>query len=421
MKKIFNLAFASLLFIAAGQVTAQTVIEDDVTMGAQYANDVFYSMENGTVGTAPRDNWDIAFKTTQIDATVIINDGSNVKLYTYPDGDINDFDDVNNDDIADIENWKAQYNSVSEWVDGGAFNAYATEDIFDYGWGTYNMANHKVTGDSLYIIQLGDGSYKKLKLIEKDAMPNIYRFAYANMDGTNLVEKSIEVNNYASKKYVYYSLATNEVLDREPVGEYDMVFTKYISMIFDGTNYQPYPVTGVLLVEGAEASKYTEVDQATFKTYVKEDFEAVKNKIGHDWKTFNMGTYTYDVADDIVYFVLKDNIVHKLYFTAFSSAEGKTTLKKEDLGNVAVKEIKDSELFSTYPNPCNAYFNINTSSINREVNVKVIGSNGQVIEQKLIPANSNETRIETKSMPSGLYMILLEDGKDVYSAKMLKK
>ena len=36
---------------------------DSISMGAGYADEIFYSLENGIVETSPRSAWDIAFST----------------------------------------------------------------------------------------------------------------------------------------------------------------------------------------------------------------------------------------------------------------------------------------------------------------------------------------------------------------------
>ena len=65
MKHFIQLTF--LTIILAGSTNfysyAQTS-EDSVSMGASYANDIYYSFEIGEVASAPRANWDIAFYTS---------------------------------------------------------------------------------------------------------------------------------------------------------------------------------------------------------------------------------------------------------------------------------------------------------------------------------------------------------------------
>ena len=77
---------------------------DSVSMGAGYANDVYYSLENGIVSTAPRAGWDIAFSTNPMSSTVMINEGYGVQLYAYPHGDKDAWNDL---DTSGMSDWPA--------------------------------------------------------------------------------------------------------------------------------------------------------------------------------------------------------------------------------------------------------------------------------------------------------------------------
>jgi len=44
-------------------------------MGPGYANDIYYSMDEGQIANIPRAGWDIAFYTCAISAGIIINEG----------------------------------------------------------------------------------------------------------------------------------------------------------------------------------------------------------------------------------------------------------------------------------------------------------------------------------------------------------
>jgi hypothetical protein len=53
----------SILSLLISQVAiAQTWVFDSVSTGASYANDVYYSMSNGTTKTVANNNWHIAFQ-----------------------------------------------------------------------------------------------------------------------------------------------------------------------------------------------------------------------------------------------------------------------------------------------------------------------------------------------------------------------
>ena len=51
---------------------------------------------------------------------------------------------------------------------------------------------------------------------------------YANLDGTDEVSETVVCSDYTDKNFLYYSLHTGEVIDREPAAaSWDILFTKY--------------------------------------------------------------------------------------------------------------------------------------------------------------------------------------------------
>jgi hypothetical protein len=305
----------SCLLTVSGLANGETI-----TVGAGYANDVYYSMATGVVSTVPRTNWDIAFNTGSRTSTININAGANIKLYTYKGGDTTAWNSVN---IAGIANWTPMNNSDTTWT-FGAFERNALGHP-DYGWGIYNTVNHDVVGDSLFIIQLQDGSYKKLWIKKKASTLNKYIFQFANADntGTTTID-TVDCSKYTTKNFIYYSFATKNEIDREPAKDaWDFVYTKYYEMIPDGKGGKtPYPVTGVLTNTGVKTAQMDNFD-ATSNDYSTGNFVTAISEIGSDWKSFDMNTNKWALTDKRVYFVLTpDKAIYKIAFTAF---EGSST------------------------------------------------------------------------------------------------
>jgi len=290
-----------------------------ITVGPGYANDVYYSMANGVVSTVPRTNWDIAFHTGVRSSSILINAGANIKLYSYK-GDTTKWNSV---DITGIANWTPMYNSDTTWI----FSAFERNALGhpDYGWGIYNSLTHDVVGDSLFIIQLQDGSFKKLWIKKKASTPNKYIFQFANADntGTTTID-TVDCSKYTSKNFIYYSFATKNEIDREPAANtWDFVYTKYYEMSPNPNGVKvPYPVTGVLTNTGVKSAQVDNVD-VTSNDYSSAKFVTAISEIGSDWKTFDQPTSKYTLTDKRIYFVQsKDNSIYKMVFTAF---EGSTT------------------------------------------------------------------------------------------------
>ena len=62
-------------------------VHDTLVMGSFYADEVYYNMEEGTIGSVARDVWDIGFKSGTFTSSIIANTTMGVELYTYPNAD----------------------------------------------------------------------------------------------------------------------------------------------------------------------------------------------------------------------------------------------------------------------------------------------------------------------------------------------
>ena len=123
----------------------------------------------------------MAFSAAGGGASIRINGQSGVVLYNYPNnGDTSAWASIVTNGI---NNWNPIYNSDNSWADG-AFNINAnSSNPMDLGWGIYGTITHHVTGDSLNVIKLSNGAYKKLQILKLSS--SNYDFRYANIDGTN--------------------------------------------------------------------------------------------------------------------------------------------------------------------------------------------------------------------------------------------
>lgn len=157
----FIISFISLFFLTNS--TTQAQVEHQVSVGAGYANEVFFSLKNGVVKTTPRNSWDIAFYAKAVSAGIITNSGAGVELFSYPKAANVGWDSF---DTTGMISWVPLYNDVSDWEEG-AFNRNALGHP-DYGWGVYNMVSHNVFGDSLFLIKTVDGLYRKLNIIKEN-------------------------------------------------------------------------------------------------------------------------------------------------------------------------------------------------------------------------------------------------------------
>jgi hypothetical protein len=397
MKK--NLLVAFTLLISLGLWAQDTL---DVVTGAGYADDVYYSLENGTLTTVDRDNWDIGFFAHYYSAGIIANNGSLVELYTYSEGDIDDWA----VDTTGMD-WTPMYNSLESFEEG-AFNANALEHP-DYGWGIINMSSYNIFGDSLFVIKTISGVYKKLAIIKKDAQENTWEFKYANLDGTDEQSVILDASEYSTKNFIYYSIDNNVVIDREPAKtDWDLLFTKY----WDNTI--PYSVTGVLINDHhvlAQEVRESGMDQSTHESYVDTAFTDTISIIGSDWKDFDMDAMAYVLTDTVVYYLKTDggdlnDSYYKIYFTGFTgSSEGKYTFIQEKIIPLATNEHEIQHLLQVYPNPAAERINVVFDFVGQS-DIDIIDMTGRLVHSTHYDASGfTNLSLDVSSLNTGVFFI----------------
>ncbi|MFW5974882.1 MAG: T9SS type A sorting domain-containing protein [Bacteroidota bacterium] len=405
--QIHTLTSITLLLIS---ITAQSQVTDSVYMGSGYENDVYYSMENGMLSMEDAQEWDMAFRTDAFSSAIFINDGNGAVLKTYPNGDTADWATL---DTAGFSQWPGMYNHESDW-DMSAFERH-TLGHPDYGWGTYSMTTHNVTGDSIFVLKLTDGSFKKVWIEQKESTQNTYYFRHADLDGENEVDVELDVDPYTEKHHIFYSIADDEVVDREPKkSEWDIVFSRYVSMI-DGET--PYIVTGVISNLNTPVAEYVPVSP-DFTDWQPADFDTSKSVIGYDWKEFDMGSYTYTVDDSLVYFIeSQENNIYKLRFTAFEgSSTGKVVFEKEQVSTTDIDELAGSEqgMLRVYPNPAHTYLNVEFAGTD-EAEVELYDVSGQLVKTGQL--SGGDYRTDVSGLQRGVYIVRVKAGHNLISKK----
>ncbi|NOU48088.1 MAG: T9SS type A sorting domain-containing protein [Bacteroidales bacterium] len=416
MKKNLSLTILFISLIAwMLPVNAQT--NDTAFMGPQYANDIFYSLENGTVKAEPRNNWELGFYTNTWSAGIIINDGTGMKLFTYPKGDTTAW---NNVDTIGIKQWAFSYNSDTTWEDG-AFNRNALGHP-DYGWGIYNAINHDLVGDSIYVLQLANGSLKKIWIQRKKSIDNTYIFKYADLDNQNEVSVTLDVRPYESKLFVYYSITNQQVLDREPAKtDWDLLFSKYMGTTVNEGVRERYPVAGALSNITDTISKNSPVAD-DFEDWAGSEMNGNRTTIGHEWKDIDMSTYTWIIDDSLCYFIKNEKgDVYKLTFDYFSgSGSGKAGFVKKLLSLSAVNESLVQNSMRVYPNPANQLVTILFDDVKAETGfVKVYSLSGSLVIENMTASNTNQMKIDISSLKPGLYILEVVQGGKVQRQKLM--
>lgn len=400
MKKLVLALGLGAATLSAG---AQTVVKDTVAVGAGYANQVYYSLANDVQKTAPINDWDIAFELKDIISGVQLNSVVGNQLWKYPKGNLaSGWATI---DTAGMSSWKQRNNSDTNWS-MGAIGMYADMNTLNLDWGNYNMSTHAVTGDSLFIIKLSTGAYKKFAI--ENLIGGVYTFKYANLDGSGLQTMTATKSNYPGKNFVYLNMRTNTLIDREPAN-WDLLFSQYFADL--GIMY--YGVTGVLQNRGVQAVKVNRPSDApTYNNYAAHTFGSKINTIGYDWKTFTGGAYV--IKDTTVYFVrTAGGDIWKMIFTGFGgNTTGNCIFSKEKLYTkpTGVANLNNQFGFVVYPNPASGsdvQLIADLTGNNAPVSIEVFDMSGRIVRQINAGTLSGlqQIALPASSLVSGNYVV----------------
>ena len=392
-----TLATLTLSLAFAGYVFAQET--DTVSLGPSYINEVFYSLETGVKTSSLKNDWDIAFQAPQPGTSILINDGNGTELWVYP-GDTSMWSSLV--DTTGLGSWTQQYNSDSSWLDGALSRGAAGHP--DYGWGSYNSISHVVEGSKIFVLKLSDGSYQKLWIL--DLTSGVYSFKHATLGGSTM-SHTLDTKDFEGKNFGYFSLQNHNQKDKEPLAvDWDLKFAKYTSFV-----PTPYVVTGVLHADGAQASHaYPVNDASTYTDFDSHTFLDNINTMGHDWKSFNMTTFQYDIIDSTVYFVRTvENAVWKLVFTGFGgSASGDFIFTKQNLIAAGISEKDNLPHFSIYPNPASQHINIVFDATTSSSEYSVSDISGRLMLQGSLNTGLLHS-LDISSLKKGIYLISINN------------
>lgn len=383
----------TLIFLALVPLFLSAQTADSVSIGPGYMNEVWYDLETGTEYSRPSSEWDLAFEINGFSASIRANTqkaGLTVRKVAYA---IADWNQVDTTGVG-----PNLHNSMETWS-VGAFNRGASADPFDLGWGNYNFMTHVVTGDSCYVITLANGSIKKLKI---DALVGgIYNFTYANLDGSNEVSASIDKTDYTGKNFAYYSLESDQEIDREPASaDWDLNFSRYIEFV--GVHY---PVTGVLLNAGAQVEQVNGVAIGTAQQGMGV-IDTTTNAIGNDWKAINLTTFQWDIQDSLTYFVHSTSgNVFTMVFTAFGGgATGTYYFNRSGITTTSVAQLEQRDL-NIFPNPAVEELTIDLGAQAQGGLLEIRDMSGRLALQERVPFGVERHTTSLHVLRSGLYMV----------------
>lgn len=414
MKKIILPILISFISFIS---TAQYAANDSAILGAGYRNDVYYSMESGTVTTVPGNNWHLAFAMRTANppmdvmrsTTIMVNEARNTELYKSTQTNWGNFD------SSGYKTWHRPHNSDTSW-DVGAFNAdYVTaSNPFYYGWGTYSQQTHHIEGNGLiYLLRLTktvnnvqmDSAFKKIR-INRLLFDTQWVFTIANLDGSDSSMVTISKKDFAGKLFAYYNMVSKAVINREP-NNWDLLFTRYATFItqFNQTIFSN--TTGILQHPHTEVAELRGVPEDSAKVKGVSYSKQI-NTIGTDWKINpGPGQPLFLMEDSLTYFVkLTNNKQYRLNFRSFTgSSSGIISFYKgtepDFVGlferNAIIPSVK------LFPNPASQ--SVQVSLGNLLTTIQIFDITGKLKLQVLGNGNVN---IDISGLKSGIYFVQAE-------------
>lgn len=411
MKQLVFSAMISALFTA--NAGAQ-VVNDTVTTGQGYANNVWYSLANDDQATAAVNAWDIALSTSMGAAdpltTAVLFNHKLGYVYEIPGSDPADFE---NADTAGLSTWTPLYNSDETWSDG-AFNNTSNLGSFDYGWGTYNMTTHGIEANRIFVIKYNSGAYRKL-MISSSNTTGVYTLVFAALDNTEMHTVSVDVASYTSKNFVSYNLLSNEIVDREPASaDWDLYFHQYPSFDYN----PPYTVSGIFQNAGVQIAKvYPVNDPSTYTDFSTATFQDEINVIGYAWKTF--GGMSYVIEDSTVYFVKdKAGDIWKVIMTGFGgSSTGKYMFSKERISEAGLNEQTEM-VAQLYPNPANETATLVLDNAG-DAQISLYDMSGRMVyTTSTVATQLTAIQLPVSALNSGIYRLVIAAGHSAISRQL---
>lgn len=376
-------------------------------------------------------------------------------------------------DITGINSWPKLHNSVTHWEDG-AFNISPDgSNQNDLSWGGYDPVDHNVYGDSLYIIQLADDSYRQLYV--EQLVNGMFTFHYAEIDGTNAQTVVLDKDDFQGKNFGHYSFyfeAENHTI--EPLtDEWDMVFMRYNRP----SDY--YGVAGVLTNKHVQVAEADGIDTALVDPSTLTYSDEI-NTIGYDWKQF--GSSGFEVVPDRSYYLIDETgdtttlifhdfsgsagggvcdftingefktiqmgsgYVNRVFYDlengvthtsprnawdiAFDGTDFGTAIRtNEEIGtdlwiypgadasawngNVSVVENnKDVSFVNVYPVPMTDELTIYTGTVSQvEIKVQLLDLAGRIVSENMVELNKgvSTSTLDVSALPSGIFNLMITD------------
>lgn len=431
MKKI-SILLASVLSICNAGLNAQqdangyTTVE--ASMGAGYANRVFFDFSENQLTTQPATNWDIAFyRDNRMNFGTRINDAQYIKVY-QASANPSDWDNVN---IANKAQWgESLYNpDNTEDLFKGALeqttiNNACSSPNFTFGWACYDLTTHRLKGKVIFVLEYSANKYIKL-IIDEYYGGYTFRYAKAGADGVwgETITKNV-ANGSADAYFNYFSFDTNSVVENnEPgKGKWDLMFTRYWNFY---NNVMMYRMSGVIQSPNITVARKEETqDTNTITKPADADYSKKITTIGHSWKPVS------GLIPNIVYYIKEGDKYYRMYFTQNGGqSTGNMYFKYKDISEqmLSTSDVNAKVSFGLFPNPApnkqvTVLFDVKKEQSNQGV-IQIFDFAGRKVYETDITKNAGlfQKDLNLSNLSSGMYLVTLKIGTYTETKKLILK
>lgn len=283
-------------------------------LGSQYGTQMYFDLETGQlVQSTPTTMWDLALRSDAGGHHIFLNTST---IMAAADLGTVAFRDVRNTTGA------AWFNDRPD----GSWDSTAIGEWWRQEGGTVVTKGHVYLIDRGFTPEGKRRGYMKLEILGADAAS--YRIHFAALNGSN--EQTVTVQRDMLRRFTGFSFdgAGSVVQIEPPKDKWDILFTRYTHIFYEDTATMPYAVTGVFLnperVSAAadSARAFESITAADLASYT---FSRNRDKIGYDWKSYDLDAGKYTVYPKKIYLVKRhEGLSFKLRFVEFYSDGGES-------------------------------------------------------------------------------------------------
>jgi len=282
--------------------------------GSDYQQQLYFDLTSGELqANHRRDAWDLGLSADGLHPNIFVNPAMLMAVAPTASTNFNQNFDPSN---FEFEHERVQRIYTRAWM----------QSDFD--------ADAKPQGE-VFLIDLGldmrnrARGYRKLQIVNYEA--GRYQLRLANLDGGEESLLDLQTDPVANNQYISFA-NPDSLLNLEPPKEdWDLLFTRYMELLWDGQDSLDYSVTGVLLNPHAGRA-YLDTNLSklgiSYQSVSREDYQAPlmsskTDAIGYDWKYFNLDESSYKLRPGYIYFI-EDQVgqVYRLRFIGFYDGAG---------------------------------------------------------------------------------------------------